>query len=134
MQSLRVTTSSQSEFVDITALVRQAVQESGAVSGVLHLYCPHTSCGLTIQENCDPGVQQDMLLVLNRLVPRADPAYRHNEDNSASHVQTSMMGVSQVLLVEDGAPILGRWQAIFLAEFDGPRERTVLLKLQPDRH
>jgi secondary thiamine-phosphate synthase enzyme len=131
--TLRVQTKAQSEFVDITSQVQALAEQSDIESGVLYLYCPHTSCGLTIQENCDPGVQHDMLMLLNRLVPRRDPGYQHIEDNSASHLQTSMMGVSQVLFIEQGRLVLGRWQAIYLAEFDGPRERTVLAKIQPDR-
>lgn len=133
VQSLTIQTEAPSQLIDITREVEALVQQQDLRSGIMVLYCPHTTCGLTIQESYDPGVQHDMLLVLNRIVPRTDPGYRHLEDNSASHLQTSMLGVSQLLLIEEGRLLLGRWQGIFLAEFDGPRERTVLVKIQPDR-
>lgn len=133
LHRLRVPTRTRSEFVDITHQIEELVRESDIQSGIVYIYCPHTSCGITIQENTDPGVPHDMLLVLNRLVPRSDAGYRHNEDNSASHVQTSMMGSSQVMFIENRQLVLGRWQGVFLCEFDGPRERTVLIKMQPDQ-
>jgi secondary thiamine-phosphate synthase enzyme len=129
LKQLRVQTHQRSEFVDITHQVQQAVDESGMQDGTLIVYCPHTTCGLTIQENADPGVQHDMLMLLNRLVPRTDPGYQHIEDNSASHLQASMMGFSQTVLIEDGSLVLGRWQALYVCEFDGPRQRTVMVKL-----
>lgn len=129
LQRLTIQTHRQSQFVDITRQVQQAVRDSGIGDGVVYVYCPHTTCGLTIQENADPGVQHDMLLLLNRLAPRADPAYRHIEDNSASHLQASMMGFSQIVFVEHGRLVLGRWQAIYLTEFDGPRLRTVIVRM-----
>ena len=132
LQRLQIPTRSRECFVDITAQVAEAVQASGVADGTAVLYVPHTTCALTIQENADPGVQHDMLLVLRRIVPRDDAAYRHIEDNSASHLQASMMGFSHALFVERGSLVLGRWQAIYLAEFDGPRTRQVLLKVLPD--
>ena len=116
-------------MVDITARVAQMVSEAGVSEGTVLLYIPHTTCGLTIQENADPGVQHDMLLVLRRLIPREDPAYRHIEPNSASHLQASAMGFSHFVFVADGQLVLGQWQAIYLAEFDGPRTRRVLVKV-----
>jgi secondary thiamine-phosphate synthase enzyme len=133
LQRLHIQTHKRSEFVDITQQVQEVVRANGMHAGVVQVYCPHTTCGLTIQENADPGVQHDMLLVLNQLVPRTDPRYRHIEENSASHLQASMMGFSQTVFVEGGQLVLGRWQALYLCEFDGPRERTVLVKLQGDR-
>lgn len=132
LQQLRVRTHQQAEFVDITDEVQQVVRSAGITDGTVMVYCPHTTCGLTIQENADPGVQHDLLLLLRRLVPRDDPAYRHIEDNSASHLQASMMGFSQTVFVQRGRLVLGRWQALYLTEFDGPRERTVLVKVTPD--
>ena len=126
-----VQTRQQSEFRDLTREVQRIVDESGVQDGVVFVYCPHTTCGLTIQENADPGVQHDMLLLLNRLVPRDDPAYRHIEDNSASHLQASMMGFSEMMLIDQGRLVLGRWQALYLTEFDGPRQRTLLVKVVP---
>jgi secondary thiamine-phosphate synthase enzyme len=132
LQQLQVTTHRQAEFVDITNEVQQIVRGAGIADGTVTVYCPHTTCGLTIQENADPGVQHDMLVLLTRLVPRDDPQYRHIEDNSASHLQASMMGFSQTVFVNQGRLLLGQWQALYLTEFDGPRERTVLVKVVAD--
>ncbi len=132
LQQLQVTTHRQAEFVDITNEVQQIVRGAGIAEGTVTVYCPHTTCGLTIQENADPGVQHDMLVLLTRLVPRDDPQYRHIEDNSASHLQASMMGFSQTVFVNQGRLLLGQWQALYLTEFDGPRERTVLVKVVAD--
>lgn len=130
---LSIPTSARECLVDITAEVAEAVRADGVAEGTALLFVPHTTCGLTIQENADPGVQHDLLMVLRRIVPREDPAYRHIEDNSASHLQASAMGFSHFVFVERGRLVLGRWQAIYLAEFDGPRTRQVLVKVMPDR-
>jgi secondary thiamine-phosphate synthase enzyme len=132
IRELTIPTPEQACLVDITGQIVQAVQASGVSDGTAFLYVPHTTCGLTIQENADPGVPHDLLLVLRRLVPRRDPEYRHVEDNSAAHLQASLMGCSHVVFVAGGRLVLGRWQAIFLAEFDGPRTRRVLVKVVPD--
>jgi secondary thiamine-phosphate synthase enzyme len=132
LQRLAVRTTAQECLVDITSEVGSAVQATGIAEGTALLYVPHTTCGITIQENADPGVQHDMLLVLRRIYPRDDPAYRHIEDNSASHLQASTMGFSHFVFVSGGRLVLGRWQAIYLAEFDGPRIREVLVKVLPD--
>lgn len=132
LHQLQVETHHQSAFIDVTGEIAQVVHAAGVADGMVVIYCPHTTCGLTIQENADPGVQHDMLLLLNRLVPRDDPKYRHIEDNSASHLQASMMGFSQTVLIKRGKLLLGQWQAIYLTEFDGPRERTLFVKLIDD--
>lgn len=132
IHELTVRTDAQACLIDITARVQQVVDDSAVASGVALLYVPHTTCGMTIQENADPGVQHDMLLLLRQIAPRHDPRYRHIEDNSASHLQASAMGFSQFVFVERGRLVLGRWQAIYLAEFDGPRTRRVLVKLLRD--
>lgn len=132
LQRLHIQTRKQAEFVDITREVQQVVRDASVGSGTVFVYCPHTTCGLTIQENADPGVQHDMLLLLSRLAPREDAQYRHIEDNSASHLQASMMGFSQMVFIENGRQVLGRWQGLYLCEFDGPRERTVIVKIQAD--
>ena len=129
---LSIGTGAQECLVDITNQVAKVVRQSGLTDGVALLYIPHTTCGLTIQENADPGVQHDMLMLLRRIAPREDPRYRHIEDNSASHLQASAMGFSHFVFVERGQLVLGRWQAIYLAEFDGPRTRRVLVKLLRD--
>jgi secondary thiamine-phosphate synthase enzyme len=132
LQELSVGTSAQECLIDITDDIQRAVRESGVTAGVALLYIPHTTCGITIQENADPGVQHDMLMLLRRIAPREDPGYRHIEDNSASHLQASAMGFSHFVFVEGGRLVLGRWQAIYLAEFDGPRTRRVLIKALRD--
>lgn len=132
IQRLTVATRSRECLVDITAEVQRAVRAAGVTEGVALLFVPHTTCGITIQENADPGVQHDMLMVLRRIYPRDDPGYRHIEDNSASHLQASTMGFSHFVFVAGGQLVLGRWQAVYLAEFDGPRMREVLVKVLPD--
>jgi secondary thiamine-phosphate synthase enzyme len=132
LNELAIRTSAQECLVDITAQVARLVGESGVAAGTALLYVPHTTCGITIQENADPGVQHDMLLLLRQIAPRVDSRYRHIEDNSASHLQASTMGFTQFVFVESGRLVLGRWQAIYLAEFDGPRTRRVLVKILRD--
>ena len=132
LETLDVATQRQMQMVDITRQVQHLVANSGVREGTVLLYVSHTTCGITIQENADPGAQHDMLLVLGELAPRVDPRYRHIEDNSASHVQASAMGFSTFVFVHEGRLVLGRWQAIYLAEFDGPRRRTVHVKVVAD--
>jgi secondary thiamine-phosphate synthase enzyme len=132
LHELSIRTSAQECLVDIGDEVARAVRASGVSTGTALIYVPHTTCGVTIQENADPGVQHDMLLLLRRIAPRDDPGYRHIEDNSASHLQASAMGFSTFVFVENGRLVLGRWQTIYLAEFDGPRTRRVLVKVMRD--
>lgn len=132
IQRLAIRTRAQECLVDITVEVGHVVQATGVTEGTALLYVPHTTCAITIQENADPGVQHDMLMVLRRIYPREDPGYRHIEDNSASHLQASTMGFSHFVFVSGGRLVLGRWQAIYLAEFDGPRTREVLVKVLRD--
>lgn len=128
---LEIATRSAAELVDITAVVQRTVTEKGMQSGVCHVFVPHTTAGLTLNENWDPSVRGDMLMELDKIVPWRDN-YRHAEGNSAAHIKASLMGFSQTLLVEDGHLVLGTWQGIYLAEFDGPRRRRVLVKLVSD--
>jgi secondary thiamine-phosphate synthase enzyme len=125
---LEINTKSAAELVDITAEVQRIVKEKGMQSGVCHVFVPHTTAGLTLNENWDPAVRADILMELDKIVPWHDN-YRHAEGNSAAHIKASLMGFSQTLLVEDGRLVLGTWQGIYLAEFDGPRRRRVLVKL-----
>ncbi len=131
-QELQIRSTAQECLVDITDKVAHIVQASGITEGTALLYVPHTTCALTIQENADPGVQHDMLLLLRQIAPRNDRRYQHIEDNSASHLQASAMGFSHFVFIHEGRLVLGRWQAIYLAEFDGPRTRRVLLKILRD--
>ena len=130
--TIRVRTQRLHHLVDITRQIAEIVADSGVENGTVLLFVPHTTCGITIQENADPGVQHDMLLVLNEVAPREDPRYRHIEDNSASHVQSSMMGCSAFVFVKNRELVFGTWQAIYLAEFDGPRQRSVHVKVLAD--
>ena len=131
-QTIRVSTQGQMEMVDITRDVERIVASSGVDEGTVLLFVAHTTCGVTIQENADPGVQHDMLMLLERTAPREDPRYRHIEDNSASHLQASTMGCSAFVFVSAGRLVLGRWQAVYLCEFDGPRQRNVHVKVLVD--
>ncbi|MEM8531280.1 MAG: secondary thiamine-phosphate synthase enzyme YjbQ [Chloroflexota bacterium] len=132
LHEITVRTHAQECMVDITADVQEIVRNNEIDSGTVLLYVPHTTCAITIQENADPGVQHDMLLLLREIAPRNDTRYRHIEDNSASHLQASAMGFSHFVFAEQGRLVLGRWQAIYLAEFDGPRVRKVLAKVLHD--
>jgi secondary thiamine-phosphate synthase enzyme len=128
MKEIRVSTGSRTELVDITSEVQKAVRESGVNEGVCHVYVPHTTAGVTINENADPSVRQDILMELNKIVPLEDN-YRHLEGNAAAHIKASMVGSSETVLVEGGRLLLGTWQGIFFCEFDGPRSRRVLFSI-----
>jgi secondary thiamine-phosphate synthase enzyme len=132
MQAIRVKTSRRTQLVDITDEVQRVVTALGVRVGTCFLYVPHTTAGVLINEHADPDVASDAEGAFDRLVPMSGP-YRHAEGNSDSHVKTMMAGVSLFVFVEDGKLALGRWQGIFLAEFDGPRERTLWVKVLPDR-
>jgi len=123
-ERIRVRTREREELLDITGQVREAVRASGVADGVAHLWVLHTTCALTVNEGADPDVARDMVHALRRLVPR-EGDYRHGEGNSDSHVKTSLFGPGLTLLVEDGEPLLGIWQRVFLAEWDGPRTREI---------
>ncbi len=125
---LTVRSQNTTELIDITAGVQEQVSISGLQQGVCMLYVPHTTAGVTINESADPSVKADILKILNTIVPwKAD--YRHAEGNSAAHIKSSLIGVSQCVAVENGRLVLGTWQGIFFCEFDGPRTRTVNIRL-----
>jgi secondary thiamine-phosphate synthase enzyme len=127
MDTLPVETPTREAFVDVTKRVQGVVDARGFRSGILHVYCPHTTAGLTINEGADPAVAADILAVLRRLVPHRDPVYRHDEGNSDAHVKTALVGSSVAVPVAEGKLALGRWQSILLCEFDGPRRRELTL-------
>jgi len=127
--SFEVPTSSRSQMVDITARVREVVRRAGVSGGACIVYVPHTTAGVTVNENADPAVAADILEQLEKLVPRG--SYRHREGNADSHIKASLMGFSLTLPVEYGDISLGTWQGVFLCEFDGPRRRTVKVKVIP---
>lgn len=125
MDSFKVTTRQRNQFVDITPEVEESLARRGLREGMGVIYSPHTTAGITINENCDPDVVHDMLLWLERTVPHHQPGFRHGEGNSDSHLKTALVGTSATVIVTGGRLHLGQWQGIFLCEFDGPRTRTV---------
>jgi secondary thiamine-phosphate synthase enzyme len=129
-QTLDIRTTTREEMVDVTALVRAAIKRAGVERGLAVVYCPHTTAGVTVQENSDPTVKSDMLAHLRKLVPK-DAGFAHAEDNSDAHIKCSLVGVSTTLIVEGTKPQLGHWQAIFFCEFDGPRDRRLLVRVIP---
>jgi len=130
MHTLSVPTRSRDQFVEITDEVRQLVSSSGVMTGIVTVFVPHTTAGVTINENADPDVVHDMLLHLKRLVPQDAPGFRHAERNSDSHIKASWMGSSCQVIIERGDLVLGTWQGIYLCEFDGPRTRQVHVQIQ----
>lgn len=121
-------TAERNELVDITQKVQQAVDRAKVREGMVIVYTPHTTGGMTINENTDPDVRHDLLRKLAELCPRVEPYYQHTEGNSDGHVKSSLMGASVTVLVENGKLMLGRWQAVYFCEFDGPRERQAWIK------
>lgn len=115
-------------FYDITAQVREAVKKSGVAGGAAIVYCPHTTAGITINENADPDVVTDLLFALERTFPDR-PEFRHAEGNSAAHLRSSAIGSSVTIIIEDGRLVLGTWQGIYFCEFDPPRSRKFYVKV-----
>jgi secondary thiamine-phosphate synthase enzyme len=128
IHTLSLNTGQRIEMVDITARVQEVVRESGVTEGVCHIFQAHTTGGLTINENADPSVQADILMVLNKVISDRE-AYRHGEGNSPAHIKASLMGPSLTVLVSGGRLLLGTWQGVFFCEFDGPRTRKVHIKI-----
>lgn len=127
-KTLSVRTTSRTEFVDLTSQVQKVVQQSRISEGLCHIFVPHTTAGVTINENADPSVKADILMVLNKLISDKE-AYRHLEGNSPAHIKASLMGPQLTVLVSHGRLLLGTWQGIYLTEFDGPRTRKVHIKI-----
>src|SRR6516162_2779988 len=132
MQAIRVKTVRRTQMLDITNEVQRVITALGIRTGTCFLYVPHTTAGILINERADPDVASDAQGALDRLVPLSGP-YRHAEGNTDSHVKTMLIGMTTFVFVEAGKLALGRWQGIFLAEFDGPRERHIYVKVLPDR-
>jgi secondary thiamine-phosphate synthase enzyme len=131
IETLHLKTARRTEWVNITSELNRCVAASGVSHGYCHLYVPHTTAGITINEGDDPDVARDMEAAFDRMVPR-EAGYKHHEGNSDSHIKASLVGCSQSVWIENGRLRLGRWQSIFFCEFDGPRNREVLLKIIPD--
>lgn len=131
VHKFKVKTLAGSEMVDITGEVQAVVAESGAACGVCHVFVPHTTCGVAINENADPDVKRDITAKLGETISD-DFDYRHAEGNSPAHIKSVLTGPSQAVFVEDGRLQLGTWQGIFLCEYDGPRHREVWVKISKD--
>ena len=125
---LTVKSKTRTELIDITSQVQQAILSAGFKEGVCMLYVPHTTAAVTINESADPSVKEDILMILNKIVPW-EGGYRHQEGNSPAHVKSTLVGVSEWIAVENGELVLGTWQGVFFCEFDGPRTRKLHVRL-----
>ncbi len=128
MKTFSVKTVQRTEFLNITDQVAKIVSESGVQEGIAVVFCPHTTAGITINENADPDVPRDISVILDRAFPW-EGNYHHDEGNSAAHVKSSLVGPSLSLIIDKGKPVLGIWQNVYFAEFDGPRTRTVQVQV-----
>lgn len=128
MTTLTIGTTARCQMIDITDRVAASVRESGIQQGLCHVFVPHTTAAVTINENADPDVPRDILAALERAVPLSGP-YRHGEGNAAAHVKASLLGAAQTVLIEQGRLVLGQWQSLFFCEFDGPRNRHLLVRV-----
>jgi secondary thiamine-phosphate synthase enzyme len=129
MDVIKVRSAEREQLIELTGEVRRKLREAGAQQGVCVLYVQHTTAGLTINENADPDVPRDMLHALRTLVPQHGMGFRHGEENSDAHIKASLTGASVTVPFDGGQLLLGRWQGIFLCEFDGPRQRQVIMML-----
>lgn len=128
MATLKISSSKREEMIDITREVEAELPDS---DGVCVVFVQHTTCGMTVNENADPDVQSDMLGFLGRLIPQHEPHFKHGEQNSDAHIKSSLIGTSVTVPFEKRKLLLGRWQGIYLCEFDGPRERKVIVSVAP---
>ncbi|HOM01829.1 MAG TPA: secondary thiamine-phosphate synthase enzyme YjbQ [Acetivibrio sp.] len=128
LERLSIRTPSRTAMIDITSKIQQVVERSGVKSGICTVFVPHTTAGITINENADPDVVSDILMEINKIVP-FDDGYSHGEGNSAAHIKASLFGFSQQVIIENSRLLLGTWQGIYFCEFDGPRNREVYVKI-----
>ena len=131
MKTIQIRTSERVQLIDITSTVQAYVSEKGTQNGIITIYVPHTTCGITINEHADPDVVRDLKMQLGKLAPE-NAGYHHYEGNSDSHVKSSLIGASETVIISNSQMILGTWQGIFLCDFDGPRTRNVHLKIMAD--
>ncbi|MDD2901863.1 MAG: secondary thiamine-phosphate synthase enzyme YjbQ [Syntrophales bacterium] len=127
-ETLTVPTNHRTELLDLTSQVQQVVHKSGVSEGLCHVFVPHTTAAVTINESADPAVKADILMVLNKIISDQEP-YRHQEGNSPAHLKSSIIGCQITVLVSKGRLVLGTWQGIFFCEFDGPRSRRLHVKV-----
>ncbi|MBN2016623.1 MAG: YjbQ family protein [Candidatus Cloacimonetes bacterium] len=128
MKTISVQTRAQYDMLNITLKVQEIVDDSGIADGSIHIFVPHTTAAVTINEGADPSVMKDMLKELDKVIPLRDN-YQHREGNSAAHIKSTLVGASEIVMIENGSLVLGTWQAIFFCEFDGPRHRKVFVKI-----
>ena len=128
MKSISIKTGSQFDTINITAQIQNLVDDSGISEGIAHIFIPHTTAAVTINEGADPSVVKDMIKELGKIVPLRDN-YLHMEGNSAAHIKSTLVGASEMVMFENGYLVLGTWQAMFFCEFDGPRQRKVFVKI-----
>jgi len=128
---IEVKSRARTELIDITADVRELVRKANVNNGVCYLFVLHTTAGITVNEGVDPAVQRDMNTFLTKLVPN-DPYFTHSEGNSDAHIKSTIVGTSQVLLIDSGKLLLGTWQSVYFCEFDGPRPRRIAVKITAD--
>ena len=127
MEKLTVQSNDRTTIIDITHQIQALVQENGIKNGICYVFIPHTTAGVTINENADPDVKSDMLMEINKVIPFTD-SYRHIEGNSAAHIKATLFGNSEMIIINNGRLQLGTWQGVFICEFDGPRTRKVSVK------
>ncbi len=130
MQIIKIRSHQREEMIDITSEVRRVLRETGEKEGIVVLFVQHTTCGLTVNENADPDVQSDILSALRKLIPQHGMNFKHFEENSDAHLKSSLMGTSITVPFVSGELLLGRWQGIYLCEFDGARERKVVMLIR----
>jgi secondary thiamine-phosphate synthase enzyme len=128
MKTITVKSRKREEMIDITSRVSDCLPDDG--EGICVVFSQHTTCGVTVNENVDPDVQSDMLGLLQKLIPQYEPSFKHGEENSDAHIKTTLVGSSATVPYSNGKFLLGRWQAVYLCEFDGPRERKVIITIQ----
>ncbi|MBW2982479.1 secondary thiamine-phosphate synthase enzyme YjbQ [Candidatus Woesearchaeota archaeon] len=128
IKEISLSTSRRNELIDVTKEIKEIIKQSKIKQGICVVYCLHTTAGITINESADPDVQRDILVNLSKLIPK-DGDYQHSEGNSDAHIKSSLIGASEILIIKDNSLILGTWQNIYFAEFDGPRQRKVIVKI-----
>jgi secondary thiamine-phosphate synthase enzyme len=130
-KKIEISTRAKVDFIDITSEVKRMVQEAAVDEGICFIYCPHTTAGIVLNENWDPSVEGDITMLLERIVPENLP-YRHSEGNSTAHIKSVLLGNDHFMFVQERQLQMGQWQGVFLAEFDGPRRRTVWIRIVSD--
>lgn len=130
-KKIEIQTRNKVDLIDITDRIQDAIREKQISEGVCFVYCPHTTAGIVLNENWDADVEKDLAMVLKKIIPD-DLPYRHGEGNSPAHIKSVLVGSDHFIFVQNGQLQMGRWQGVFLAEFDGPRHRTVWVKIQSE--